>query len=53
MASVTISSHHVPEIRFAIKRLVLRLYCVSSKFDFFFFLLKLSAVCTFWIVLIC
>jgi len=27
--------------------------CVSSKFEFFFFLLKLNAVCTFWIVLMC
>jgi len=27
--------------------------CFSANFKFFFFLLKLSAVCTFWIVLMC
>ena len=27
--------------------------CVSLNFEYFFFLLKLSAVCTFWIVLMC
>jgi hypothetical protein len=33
--------------------LVLRLNLLFTEFQFFFFLLKLSAVCTFWIVLMC
>jgi hypothetical protein len=35
------------------ERLALLFNLLLSEFHFFFFLLKLSAVCTFWIVLMC
>ena len=51
MTNVSSKNHHGSGVFYGC--LVLRLNLLFTEFQFFFFLLKLSAVCTFWIVLMC